>query len=369
MTAAPLTITATSFSITAGSAMPTFTVAYSGLVNGNTAANLSGSLLCTTTAADTNTAGTYPITCSGQTSTNYNITYIPGSLTITGSQHLPLTITANNKTRGYGTPNPYFDATYSGFVNGDTPASLTGTLICDSTGTTFTGVGSYPITCWGQTSTKYTITYVPGTLTITPAPLVITANSFTRLYGDVNPAFTVMYNGFVNGDTTANLSGTLVCTTTATRNSPPGTFPIVCTGLTSNNYVINYNPGNLVVFQLNDGTACGLTQGYWKNHSANWPVTSLMLGSQTYTQAQLLALLNDPVGGDASLILAKQLIAAKLNVPNGTLYSTDGGAIQAADTLLSTFNGMLPYGVSSSSTIGTQMTNLGNALNTFNSDG
>src|SRR5205085_8639089 len=31
-------------------------------------------------------------------------------------------------------------------------------------------VGMYPITCGGQTSTNYAITYVNGNLTITPAP-------------------------------------------------------------------------------------------------------------------------------------------------------------------------------------------------------
>src|SRR6185437_15922688 len=88
---------------------------------------------------------------------------------------------------------------------------------------------------------------------------------------------------------------------------------------------------------------CGLTWGYWKNHP--WPTTSLVLGSQTYTQTELSNLLNSPVAGDASINLAHQLIAAKFNVLNGTPQSTDGGAISAADTLLSGFTGKLPYNV------------------------
>ena len=63
---------------------------------------------------------------------------------------------------------------------------------------------------------------------------------------------------------------------------------------------------------------CPLTQGYWKNHPNAWPVNSLMLGSQTYTKAELLNILNTPVGGDASLNLAHQLIAAKLNIAAGS---------------------------------------------------
>ena len=63
-------------------------------------------------------------------------------------------------------------------------------------------------------------------------------------------------------------------------------------------------------------TGCPFGQGYWKN-TAQWPVTQLTLGNQTYTQAELLILFNSPPQGDASLILADQLIAARLNIANG----------------------------------------------------
>ena len=85
---------------------------------------------------------------------------------------------------------------------------------------------------------------------------------------------------------------------------------------------------------------CPLTQGFWKNHSSAWPVTSLILGSQTYTQTELLAILTTPSTGDASLILAKQLIAAKLNRASQTVeVPAVTAAITDADSLLSGFPG------------------------------
>jgi hypothetical protein len=69
---------------------------------------------------------------------------------------------------------------------------------------------------------------------------------------------------------------------------------------------------------------CVFGQGYWKNHPAAWPVTELQLGNTTYTQDQLLAILREPVRGNGLLILAKQEIAAKLNIANGA----DGSCIQ-----------------------------------------
>jgi YVTN family beta-propeller protein len=44
--------------------------------------------------------------------------------------------------------------------------------------------------------------------------------------------------------------------------------------------------------------ACPLGQGLWKNHPDTWPVTSLTLGSQSYTQAELLTLFDTPPRGD-----------------------------------------------------------------------
>jgi hypothetical protein len=69
---------------------------------------------------------------------------------------------------------------------------------------------------------------------------------------------------------------------------------------------------------------CVFSQGYWKNHPDAWPVTELQLGNTTYTQEQLLAILREPVRGNGLLILAKQEIAAKLNIANGA----DGSCIQ-----------------------------------------
>src|SRR5262249_45448877 len=118
-----------------------------------------------------------------------------------------------------------------------------GTLSITTPATVASAVGTYAITPAGLTSTNYTISYVPGTLTVNAATLTVTAVNATRAYGAANPAFTVNYAGFVNGDTAAGLGGTLNVTTTATAASPVGTYPITPAGLTSTNYTISYVPG------------------------------------------------------------------------------------------------------------------------------
>lgn len=82
-----------------------------------------------------------------------------------------------------------------------------------------------------------------------------------------------------------------------------------------NSYESPHSPNLNAATVLNQD--CTFTLGYWKNHPGVWPVSSLTLGTVSYTQAQLLSILGTPSGGNGLLILAHQLIAAKLNVANG----------------------------------------------------
>src|SRR4029453_5444013 len=79
---------------------------------------------------------------------------------------------------------------------------------------------------------------------------------------------------------------------------------------------------------------CVFGQGYWKNHPEAWPVTELQLGNVTYPQQQLLDILHEPVRGNGLLILAHQLIAAKLNIAAGADPSCIKDQIAAADALM-----------------------------------
>jgi hypothetical protein len=89
---------------------------------------------------------------------------------------------------------------------------------------------------------------------------------------------------------------------------------------------------------------CTFTQGYWKTHGpvgcdpssgANvWPVTSLTLGSVTYTDLELCNIFNKPAAGNGLIALAHQLMAAKLNIANGADGSAVATDIANADALI-----------------------------------
>jgi hypothetical protein len=98
-------------------------------------------------------------------------------------------------------------------------------------------------------TTDYTASMATVTLIVNQAPLAVIANNTSRAVGAANPTFTASYSGFVNGDTTAVLSGSPSLTTTATISSPVGPYPITAAvgTLTANNYSFTFINGTLVV--------------------------------------------------------------------------------------------------------------------------
>ena len=87
-------------------------------------------------------------------------------------------------------------------------------------------------------------------------------------------------------------------------------------------------------------TGCTLTQGYWRTHPEAWPVDMLMLGGVPYTKDQLIGVLSTPSRGDATYILAYQLIAATLNVMSGADSSGIATTIANADAWLASVGGL-----------------------------
>lgn len=161
-----LTITALDASKVYGEPDPEFSVSFQGLVFDDTQESLDGLLEISREAGED--VGDYLIIASGLSSANYEIVYTGGIFTI--SQKL-LTITALDQTRQYSDPNPAWEATAEGFINGEDFSNLTGAL--SFTGDAVesdhnTAPGNYAIIPGGYTSINYSIIYIPGYLLITP---------------------------------------------------------------------------------------------------------------------------------------------------------------------------------------------------------
>lgn len=86
---ASLTIKPNDVSVEQGATLPVFTATYTGLVNGDTEGSLTTPPTITTTATSVSPLGQYPLTASGAATNNYNITYLPGTLTIIAPVRVP----------------------------------------------------------------------------------------------------------------------------------------------------------------------------------------------------------------------------------------------------------------------------------------
>ena len=207
----------------------------------NATADVPGTFVYTPTAGAILGAGpqTLSVTFTPTDTVNYGVASKNVTLTVNKAS---LTVTVQAASKAYGAANPAFSVAYGGFVNGDDPGDLGGTLAFATSATTKAPLAA---TTYGERPDLGELHHQlrRRTLTVNQAPLTITAGTKSRAFGAANPALTASYSGFVLGQDSGVLTGTLACTTTATPSSPAGPYPITCSGQTSTNYAISYVAG------------------------------------------------------------------------------------------------------------------------------
>jgi hypothetical protein len=124
---------------------------------------------------------------------------------------------------------------------------LTATPSLSTSATRNSNVGTYEIKVGDTSSPNYSISFVNGTLTITPRTLIASVGNYERAYNEENPAFEVKYNGFVGNDDEKVLLSKPEAKTSATKTSDVGTYPINVTGGSADNYTFNYSSGTLTI--------------------------------------------------------------------------------------------------------------------------
>ena len=251
VTKAPLTITARDKTMIYGEPVPNFDVDYRGLRNSESKPEWVKEPTVSTTAKPTSDAGSYPITVTGGEAKNYELTMKNGTLTIDKAS---LTLTTQDATREYGDENPDFKLLYTGLKNGEEEPAWSVAPTVGASAAKESPVGVYDITASGGESRNYVVTqYVnKGKLTITKAPLTCTARSYTKRQGQDNPILGVNYDGFKNGETKLVLTKEPIATTTAQKNSRPGTYPITLSDGVAMNYNLTYVNGTLTILPNDD---------------------------------------------------------------------------------------------------------------------
>ena len=105
-------------------------------------------------------------------------------------------------------------------------------------------------------TTSYTATFTPTSgasnyneltqqiiPTITAKALTITADNKNITYGDAAPAYTVSYDGFIDGESAVNLTGTASYDCAYQQYDNVGNYTITPSGPYADNYAINFMQG------------------------------------------------------------------------------------------------------------------------------
>ncbi len=174
-----------------------------------------------------------------------------------------LWVTASNVARPYGVTNPPLEASFAGFVHGDTAAAIAGQPALATTAAINSVAGSYAINAavGSLSASNYTFAFVDGLLTVNKAPLLARANDHSRPSGETNPIFTVSYTGLMNGETPSVLDLAPRPRTVATRHSGAGRYPIVLTSGQDNNYAFTLESGTLTVTTGTNASLKGVYAG------------------------------------------------------------------------------------------------------------
>ena len=234
ITRAPLTVTATSgISKVYGAIDPALTYTITGFVSGNEEGDLDTGVSISRVSGEN--AGMYTVTPSGAADSNYSISFVTTTFSITKA---PLTVTATSGiSKVYGAIDPALTYTITGFVSGNEEGDLdTGVSISRVSGE---NAGMYTVTPSGAADSNYSISFVTTTFSITKAPLTVTATSgISKVYGAIDPALTYTITGFVSGNEEGDLDTGVSISRVSGENV--GMYTVTPSGAADANYSISF---------------------------------------------------------------------------------------------------------------------------------
>jgi hypothetical protein len=233
-----------------------------------------------------------------------------------------LTVTAGNATRSYGTANPAFSYSITGFVNNDPTSVVNGTPALNTTATASSAPGSYTITAdvSSLSAGNYTFSPVKGRLTVAPAPLSAAAVNFSTTAG---APFSGTVATFTNADPYGTAASYIAFITWGDGSTSAGTISGTGSTLTvsgSHTYAAAGTPGvSVVIGHIHGYTMKATTSGTASVGSLSAGVVQGMTGTTAFWQTTGQALIKSFNGGSTATALSAWLAA---NFPN--LYAAGG---------------------------------------------
>ena len=264
----------------------------------------------------------------------YNRTYAgtpPSGVTETGNLFFyelapTLSLRADDATRRYGEANPAltYTADISGLVAGDQLQDVVAGLMAETAATSASNVGTYDIQIDLANLTSkmgYTLQTQKGALSVTKAPLNISAQAQSKTYGAADPILTFANGGWVNGDSAALLTGAL---SRAPGETVAGGPYAIAQGTldAGGNYAINFTGAD---FTINPALLTITADAASKTYGAADPTLTFANGGW--------------VNGDSAALLTGALSRAPGENVAGGPYAIGQGTLDAGRNYAITFTG------------------------------
>ncbi|NLR82566.1 MBG domain-containing protein [Chitinophaga eiseniae] len=308
---ATLTVTANNKSKVYLQSNPVLDYTITGFVKNENASVVSDSASISTTADINSVVGTYPITVTtgNISATNYDFTFVNGTLNVTqGTQAITFTAIPNKT---------YGDAAFT--VNASSDAGLpvsysvqSGPATISGNTVTITGTGNVTIAADQAGNNNYpAASTVTQSFIVNKAMLTVTANNKSRAYGQPNPTFDYVVTGFVNNEDSSHvITGLAGTSTTADVNSVPNNYPITVGigGLTAANYDFQFTGATLTVT------------------SATQAITFNTIANKTYGDADFT--LN--ASSNSSLAVTYSVVSGPATINGNTVTITGAGNVTIA---------------------------------------
>ena len=243
ITPAPLTVTAESKNVTYKDEPPVYSSTFEGFINGESPEVLGGTLSYECAYAVGSDVDEYEIIPSGLTAENgnYEITYLPGRLTVVQAK-------PKFELRNPAELNRVYDAKNTApetWTDSDGNVTVTikkgGEILTEAP----MNAGIYTVEVHTEAGKNYEAGSQIFSFEIKKAPLSVKAVDQNVTVGDTIPEYTVLYEGFAGTDTADVLNGSLQFTCEYAPDSAAGDYAIQPSGLTSENYEIHFENGTL----------------------------------------------------------------------------------------------------------------------------
>ena len=183
----------------------------------------------------------------------------PGGFTPSGPLVFPydpirpqLLVSAVDTSRYVGESNPRFLVEYDGFLPGDTEEYIAKAVMVECDADSASVPGSYEISPFGAYDEFYDFEYASGTLTVLPkVELQVSVQDTSRLEGEDNPEFTLVFVGLEEGDSVSDIDVLPAISTEANTSSAPGTYEIALAGGHDDKYTMVLSSGTLTIHPFN----------------------------------------------------------------------------------------------------------------------